>query len=70
MATAVSKTIYAATADGHVWITYDGGLKWEQRDDGLFGTTGASRVVDIRIDPANAKQGFAVTNGSAGKNVW
>jgi photosystem II stability/assembly factor-like uncharacterized protein len=62
-------TVYAATADGHVWVTYDGGANWKQRDTGLF-DAGAGMVLDIRIDIANPKRGFAVTNGPPGMNVW
>ena len=62
-------TIYAATADGHVWVTYDGGANWKQRDTGLFDAT-AGTVLDIRIDISNPKRGFAVTNGPPGMNVW
>jgi photosystem II stability/assembly factor-like uncharacterized protein len=64
-----SKTIYAATADGHVWTTTNNGQNWKQNDAGLFGT-GAGKVIDMRIDPANAKRVFAVTNAGAGKNIW
>jgi photosystem II stability/assembly factor-like uncharacterized protein len=61
------KTIYAASADGHVWATTDGGMNWQLRDAGLFGP-GAGRVVDIRIDPNNPKRAFAVSSGRGG--VW
>ena len=64
-----SKTIYAATAEGHVWTTTDNGQNWKQNDTGFFGT-GAGKVIDMRIDPANAKRVFAVTNAGAGKNIW
>ena len=64
-----SKTVYAATADGHVWWTTNGGQTWKQNDTGLFGMN-ASRVVDMRIDPANAKRAFAVSSGGAGANIW
>jgi len=64
-----SKTIYAATADGHVWTTANNGQNWNQNDSGLFGT-GAGKVIDMRIDPADAKRVFAVTNAGAGKNIW
>ena len=63
------KTIYAATADGHVWLTTDDGAHWAQADSGLVGS-GAGKMVDIRIDPANPKRLFGVTNGAAGKNIW
>jgi len=40
-----SKTIYAATADGHVWTTANNGQNWNQNDSGLFGT-GAGKVIE------------------------
>jgi hypothetical protein len=52
-------TIYAATADGHVWVTTNGGGQWLQRDAGLPGDP-SNYVVDIRIDPANPNRAFAV----------
>ena len=63
------KVIYAATADGHVWTTENDGADWAKNDTGLAGS-GAGKVVDIRIDPKNAKRAFAVTNGGAGNNIW
>jgi photosystem II stability/assembly factor-like uncharacterized protein len=64
-----SKTVYAATSDGHVWWTTNGGANWKQNDAGLFGM-GAGKLIDLRIDPANAKRVFAVSNGGAGKSIW
>jgi photosystem II stability/assembly factor-like uncharacterized protein len=64
-----SKTVYAATADGHIWTTTNNGQSWNQNDSGLFGT-GAGSVIDMRIDPADAKRVIAVTNAGAGKNIW
>jgi hypothetical protein len=64
-----SKTVYAATADGHVWTTTNGGANWSQNDSGLLGSN-TGFVVDLRIDPANPKRAFAVTTGAAGKNIW
>jgi hypothetical protein len=29
------KHIYAATADGHVWVNVDGGAQWNKLDNGL-----------------------------------
>jgi len=63
------KVIYAATGDGHVWTTVDDGAHWKQNDSGLLGA-GVGKVVDLRIDPANRKRAFAVTNGAPGKNMW
>jgi hypothetical protein len=64
-----NKTIYAATSDGHVWITTDNGANWKPKDNGLFGSN-AGKVVDLRIDPANPKRVVAATSGPGGKNVW
>lgn len=64
-----SKTVYAATADGHVWTTTNGGQTWKANDTGLVGMN-AGRVIDLRIDPANAKRVFAVSSGGAGSNIW
>jgi len=61
-----AKTVYAATSDGHLWITTNGGTKWKRRDNGLFGAGGT--VLDIRIDPGNASHGYAVSAYTAG--VW
>ena len=62
-----SDTIYAATADGHIWVTTNGGTNWKKRDTGLFGM-GAGRIVDIRIHPQNASRAVAV--GNAQGSVW
>ncbi len=62
-----SKTIYAATADGHVWVTKDGGSSWPQRDTGFYGA-GGGKIVDIRIDPKNPDRAFAVGTGE--DSVW
>jgi photosystem II stability/assembly factor-like uncharacterized protein len=61
------KVVYASTSDGHVWLTEDGGPHWKQFDAGLFGN---GAVVDMRVDPANPKHVFAVTNAGGGANVW
>ena len=61
------KTIYAATADGHVWATTDGGANWAARDSNMFGM-GGGKIVDIRIDPENPNRAFAVGAGQG--SVW
>ena len=61
------QTVYAATADGHVWATANGGTSWKKRDTGLFGL-GAGRIVDIRIHPQDAKRAIAVGSGQG--SVW
>jgi photosystem II stability/assembly factor-like uncharacterized protein len=60
------KTVYAATADGHVWVTSNGGTTWKKRDTGLFGSAG--KIVDIRIHPTNPKRAVAVGNWN--RSVW
>jgi photosystem II stability/assembly factor-like uncharacterized protein len=60
------KTVYAATSDGHLWATTNGGGQWKARDAGLVGKAGA--IVDIRIDPKNPKRAFAVGNRAG--SVW
>jgi photosystem II stability/assembly factor-like uncharacterized protein len=61
------QTVYAATADGHLWATTNGGGTWKQRDNGFYGT-GAGVVIDIRIDPADPKRVFIALTGVGG--VW
>jgi photosystem II stability/assembly factor-like uncharacterized protein len=61
------KTVYAATSDGHVWATANGGTSWQKRDAGLFGM-GAGRIVDIRIHPKNPKRAVAIGSGQG--SVW
>ena len=63
------KTIYAATADGHVWKTTTASTPWKQNDTDLF-ASGVGKVIDMRIDPSNPKRVFAVTNGGPGQNIW
>jgi photosystem II stability/assembly factor-like uncharacterized protein len=62
-------TVYAATGDGHVWVTENGGQEWKQRDDGLFGAK-VGAVVGFSVDPADPKRAFAVVARSGGQNVW
>ena len=59
--------IYAATADGHIWVTTNGGSSWSASDTGVFGS-GGGKIVDIRIDPSNAGRVVAVGSGQA--SVW
>ncbi len=67
IAPSASETVYAATADGHVWVTDDNGGSWGERDDGLFGAS-AGRIVDLDIDPTVPTRAFAVTTGQGG--IW
>jgi hypothetical protein len=59
--------VFAATADGHVWIKRPSQF-WTQTDDGLFGVGG--KVVEFRIDPTNPLRAYAVTNAGGGNNIW
>jgi hypothetical protein len=43
------QTIYAATADGRFWATFDGGITWPERDQGLPVASG-NETLDIMID--------------------
>jgi photosystem II stability/assembly factor-like uncharacterized protein len=61
------KTVYAATSDGHVSATANGGTSWQKGDTGLFGM-GAGKIVDIRVHPSNPKRAVAV--GNAQGSVW
>lgn len=67
-----SKTVYAATADGHIWVTTEADVTepWEQHDTGLFAAPKLGNVVEIRVDPADPYQAFAVVGRSTRKNVW
>jgi hypothetical protein len=61
------KVVYAATADGHIWLTTNGGSSWTQRDTGVYGT-GAGKIVDIRVDPSSTARVVAVGSGIG--SVW
>jgi photosystem II stability/assembly factor-like uncharacterized protein len=61
IASSDSDTVYAATQDGHLWVTYDRGVTWKEYDNGIFGS-----VVDLRIDPQDENHVFAITGG----RVW
>jgi photosystem II stability/assembly factor-like uncharacterized protein len=54
------KTVYAATQDGHLWVTHNNGVTWGKCDTGLSGT-----VLGISIDPGNRSHAFAITGGDA-----
>src|SRR5262249_25161525 len=62
-----SNTVYAATGDGHVWVTHNG-IGWSEDDSNLFGTK-AGKVVDFSIDPKNPSRDFAVTTADNGSNI-
>ncbi len=58
------ETLYAATGDGHFYATFDGGMTWPERDQGLPAGP-ANATQDIMIDPANPNRVFIETNGLA-----
>jgi hypothetical protein len=58
-------TIYAGTADGHLWVTTNNGAQWTQLDSGLLAANSGS-VLWIHVDPSNAKHLLAVTS----RRVW
>jgi hypothetical protein len=62
-------TIYAATKDGHLWTTFNGGVQWDNYDNGLFGVADGP-VIGISINPAKSMQGFAVTSRVGGRSIW
>ena len=51
------QTIYAATADGRFWATFDGGITWPERDQGLPVASG-NEALDIMIDPGHPNRVF------------
>jgi photosystem II stability/assembly factor-like uncharacterized protein len=61
------KTVYAATADGHLFATTNGGTSWQKRETGLYGL-GAGKIVDIRIHPTNPRRAVAVGTGQG--SIW
>jgi hypothetical protein len=63
------KTIYAATNDGHLWATFNGGINWNSYDNGLFGVADGP-VVGISINPLTSMQGFAITSRAGSNNIW
>lgn len=63
-----SDTVYAATADGHVWVTHNG-IGWSEDDSSLFGTKQGA-VVDLSIDPNDPNRVFAVTSANNGNNIF
>ena len=63
------KTIYAGTADKHLWVTTSAGTQWTKLDTGMFGVA-PGYPVDIRVDPANSKHVFAVTGFGGTASVW
>jgi hypothetical protein len=64
IAPSATKTIYAATADGRLFVTTNDGTNWSEIDSGLpvdsFDQIGA-----IQVDPKNAKHVFIATTGHA-----
>jgi len=63
------ETIYAATSDKYLWVTFNNGDKWERYDNGLYGVA-AGKILGISIDPENSNQGFVITSGAGLKNIW
>ncbi len=64
------KVIYAATIDGNLFATFDGGATWQERDFGLPANP-AGIVERIRVDPHDALRVFVVTAGIGGPgSVW
>src|SRR5205085_946750 len=60
----------AATNDGHLYVTRNGGTSWTPADSGLP-KSASNYVVAIQVDPANPKHVFVATNGvGATTHVW
>jgi photosystem II stability/assembly factor-like uncharacterized protein len=62
-------TIYAATTDGHIFVTTNDGLTWRQRDVPGF----TDQFLGIAIDPTNNLKAYAVRDrftGAAGGHVF
>jgi photosystem II stability/assembly factor-like uncharacterized protein len=67
-------TIYAATQDGKVFVTSDGGSSWQERDSGLTLDPFYPAQV-IKINPADPTQAFLIpstypTNVFGPTHVW
>ena len=67
-------TIYAATADGRMFITQNDGTNWTEIDTGLPKDS-FDQIVSIQVDPANANHAFIVpgrfpTNVFGSTHVW
>jgi hypothetical protein len=67
-------TIYAATADGRVFVTRDGGANWQEQDLGLP-REAFDHIVDIEVDPLDPNHAFIVpgtfpTNVFGSSHVW
>jgi hypothetical protein len=74
IAPSAPNTIYAATADGKVFVTTNDGGSWQQMDAGLP-IDSFDQVVDIVVDPSNPNHAFAVpgtfpTNVYGSTHVW
>jgi hypothetical protein len=65
IASSQGNTIYAATADGHVWLSTNNGSSWAESDGGLP-FDGFDCVVGLQVDPANANHVYAVEGGPEG----
>jgi photosystem II stability/assembly factor-like uncharacterized protein len=63
-------TLYAATANGCLFASFDGGSSWLERDQGLPGASG-NETLDIVIDPAHPNHLFIQTAGiAANGRIW
>lgn len=60
------KTIYAGTSDGRVWVTASTGSEWYEVTKGLP----RAQVMDISVDPRNARVVYVALNGWSPNRVW
>lgn len=61
-----SGTVYAATVDGHVWVTHDEGEQWQECDAGLSGAV----LIGICVNPKDGTHAFAISSSWANMAVW
>jgi hypothetical protein len=63
-------TVFAGTANGHLFVTHDDGGSWA--DVGMLGLPENvyNPVVNIQIDPSSLSRMFLVTGSSTGSRVW
>ena len=69
-----TNTIYAATADGQLFVTQNNGGSWTEVDTGLP-VDSYDQIVSIQVDPTNANEVFIVpgrfpTNVFGAARVW
>jgi photosystem II stability/assembly factor-like uncharacterized protein len=74
IAPSAPNVIFAATDDGRLFVTQNGGASWQEKDGGLPHDF-ADHVVDIEVDPLDPTHAFIVpgtfpTNVLGNRHVW